>query len=105
MTKESTLAFIAAISTAALLSACGGSQGGSREEVRAVGPSTVFPFARSAHVDAIKGLREYVAEWTKSWSKGGLLAKQGMVVAPAAVLATSAATAAGMTPLDPNVLK
>ena len=30
----------------------------------------------------IPGLKEFVAEWAKSWGKDGLLAKHGMVVAP-----------------------
>ena len=69
------------------------------------GARPLYIYVKAAHLDAIKGLKEYVAEWAKSWGKDGLLAKQGMVVAPDAILATSAATAAGMTLLDPSVLK
>ena len=47
MTRKSVLAITVAISSAALLSACGGGQGGSRDQVRAVGSSTVFPFAKA----------------------------------------------------------
>ena len=69
------------------------------------GARPLYIYVKAAHLDAIKGLKEYVAEWAKSWGKDGLLAKQGMVVAPDAVLATSAATATGMTLLDPASLK
>ena len=69
------------------------------------GARPLYIYVKAAHLDAIKGLKEYVAEWAKSWGKDGLLAKQGMVVAPDAILSTSTATAAGMTLLDPSVLK
>ena len=69
------------------------------------GARPLYIYVKKAHLDAIKGLREYVAEWAKSWGKDGLLAKQGMVVAPDSVLATSAATATAMTLLDPSSLK
>ena len=69
------------------------------------GARPLYIYVKAAHLDAIKGLREFVGEWAKSWSKDGLLAKQGMVVAPAAVLSVSAATAGSMQPLDPAALK
>ena len=69
------------------------------------GARPLYIYVKAAHLDAIKGLREFVAEWAKSWSKDGLLAKQGMVVAPDAVLSVSAATAGSMQPLDPALLK
>lgn len=69
------------------------------------GARPLYIYVKAAHLDAIKGLREYVAEWAKSWGKDGLLAKQGMVVAPDSVLVTSAATAKNMTLLDPSSLK
>ena len=69
------------------------------------GARPLYIYVKAAHLDAIKGLREYVAEWAKSWGQDGLLARQGMVVAPESVLATSAATAKNMTLLDPSTLK
>ena len=69
------------------------------------GARPLYIYVKAAHLDAIRGLKEYVAEWAKSWGKDGLLAKQGMVVAPDAVLAISAATATSMTLLDPSSLK
>lgn len=69
------------------------------------GARPLFIYVKIAHLDAIRGLREYVAEWAKSWGKGGLLSKQDMVVAPDDVLTRSAAIASAMTPLDPAELK
>jgi phosphate transport system substrate-binding protein len=69
------------------------------------GARPLFIYVKAAHLNAIKGLKEYVAEWAKSWGKDGLLAKQGMVVSPDAVQASSAKIASAFTPLDPSVLK
>jgi phosphate transport system substrate-binding protein len=69
------------------------------------GARPLYIYVKSAHLDAIRGLKEYVAEWAKSWGNGGLLAKQGMVVAPADVQANSAGIASSFTPLDPASLK
>ncbi|MFN3516363.1 MAG: substrate-binding domain-containing protein [Novosphingobium sp.] len=46
MTKTTTLTVLLASSAALLLSACGGAQSNSREQIRAVGSSTVYPFAK-----------------------------------------------------------
>ena len=69
------------------------------------GARPLFIYVKQAHLDAIKGLKEYVAEWAKSWGKGGVLAKAGMVVSPDDVQAKSAKIAAALTPLDPAELK
>ncbi|MBS0475318.1 MAG: substrate-binding domain-containing protein [Proteobacteria bacterium] len=69
------------------------------------GARPLYIYVKVAHLDAIKGLREFVAEWAKSWGKGGLLAKQGMVVSPEDVQAKSAKIASDFTLLDPASLK
>jgi phosphate transport system substrate-binding protein len=69
------------------------------------GARPLYIYVKAAHLDAIRGLKEFVAEWVKSWSKGGLLAKQGMVVSPDDVQAKNAAIANAFTPLDPSTLK
>jgi len=69
------------------------------------GARPLYIYVKAAHLDAIKGLREFVGEWAKSWSRGGLLAKQGMVVAPDDVQAANAKVASAFTPLDPSGLK
>jgi len=69
------------------------------------GARPLYIYVKAAHLTAIKGLKEFVAEWAKNWGKGGLLAKQGMVVAPDDVLAASTKAASEMTLLDPSQLK
>ncbi|WP_391562115.1 substrate-binding domain-containing protein [Novosphingobium sp.] len=69
------------------------------------GARPLYIYVKAAHLDAIKGLREYVAEWAKSWAKGGLLAKQGMVVAPEDVQAKNVKVAADFALLDGSELK
>lgn len=69
------------------------------------GARPLYIYVKVAHLDAIKGLKDFVAEWAKSWGKDGLLAKQGMVVAPADVQAKSAKIASEFTLLDPAELK
>ena len=69
------------------------------------GARPLYIYVKAAHLNAIKGLKEYVAEWAKSWGKDGLLAKQGMVVAPDAVQTSSTKLASDFTLLDPASLK
>ena len=69
------------------------------------GARPLYIYVKKAHLEAIKGLKEYVAEWAKSWSKDGLLAKKGMVVAPDAVLAASEKAATDYPVLDGANLK
>lgn len=68
------------------------------------GARPLYIYVKAAHLNAIRGLKEYVAEWAKSWGKDGILAKRGMVVAPDAVQANSQALATEFTPLDPKTL-
>jgi len=69
------------------------------------GARPLYIYVKAAHLDAIKGLKEFVAEWAKSWSKDGLLARQGMVVSPDDVQAANAKVASEFTLLDPSGLK
>ena len=69
------------------------------------GARPLYIYVKQAHLDAIKGLKEFVAEFAKSWGKDGVLAKAGMVVSPDDVQAKSAKIAAEFTVLDPAALK
>ena len=69
------------------------------------GARPLYIYVKKAHLKAIPGLQAYVTEWSKLWSKGGVLAKAGMVVAPDAVLAASAKAAADLPLLDGTQLK
>jgi phosphate transport system substrate-binding protein len=68
------------------------------------GARPLYIYVKAAHLSAIRGLKEYVAEWAKHWGPDGLLAKRGMVVAPEDVRSRNAAMASELTPLDPATL-
>ncbi len=69
------------------------------------GARPLYIYVKSAHLNAIKGLKEFVAEWGKSWGRDGVLAKNGMVVAPDDVQARNAQIVANMTLLNSGDLK
>ncbi|MBX7495954.1 substrate-binding domain-containing protein [Qipengyuania sp. 6B39] len=69
------------------------------------GARPLYVYVKKAHLDAIPGLREYLAQWTKMWSKGGELAKIGLVASPEDVMATSTKAATEYTTLDGSQLK
>jgi phosphate transport system substrate-binding protein len=47
MTKKNLISLSAILCSTAILTACGGAQNASREQIRAVGSSTVYPFAKA----------------------------------------------------------
>jgi phosphate transport system substrate-binding protein len=69
------------------------------------GARPLFIYVKNAHLDAIRGLREFVGQWSKSWSKDGPLAKIGLVASPADVAAKSQTAATQFTPLAATELK
>ncbi|MBC2650574.1 substrate-binding domain-containing protein [Novosphingobium aerophilum] len=70
-------------------------------DFRYPGARPLYIYVKAAHLEAIPGLKAFVAEWVASWGPDGLLARQGMVVEPDAVRASNARIAAAMAPLDP----
>jgi phosphate transport system substrate-binding protein len=69
------------------------------------GARPLYIYAKNAHLDAIRGLREFVAEWTKSWGRDGPLTGIGLVANPEDVATRSQAAATGFTPLTAADLK
>ena len=69
------------------------------------GARPLFIYVKKAHLDAIPGLKAFIAEWAKSWSKDGPLAKIGLVVSPPDVMAKSAKTATDYTTVTAADLK
>ena len=67
------------------------------------GSRPLYIYVKNAHVRAIPAIKAYVAEFTKeaAWGKGGYLVKRGMIAAPDAIRAKSAAAARALTPLNP----
>lgn len=69
------------------------------------GARPLFVYVKKAHLDAIPGLKEYLAQWTKMWAKGGDLAKIGLVASPDDVMAANQKAATEYTTLDGAQLK
>jgi phosphate transport system substrate-binding protein len=69
------------------------------------GARPLFIYVKNAHLDAIRGLREYVGEWAKMWNRDGPLAKIGLVASPGDVAARNTDAAANFPPLDAAELK
>lgn len=69
------------------------------------GARPMYIYVKKAHLKAIKGLTEYVMEWTKVWGPDGILKQKGMVIAPDDVRAKSAEIAKNMTVMDGADLK
>ena len=65
----------------------------------------LYIYVKKAHLDAIPGLKEYLAEWVKSWGKDGMLSKLGFIASPADVAANNAKIATEYTLLDGSQLK
>jgi phosphate transport system substrate-binding protein len=69
------------------------------------GARPLYIYVKKAHLNAIKGLSDYVAEWSRAWGPDGYLKKKGMVISSPEVRARSAEIAAKMTPMDGSDLK
>ncbi len=69
------------------------------------GARPLYIYVKAAHLNAIKGLKEYVAAFSTAWGPDGVLKNKGMVVAPEDVRTANAAVVAGMTLMDPAQLK
>jgi phosphate transport system substrate-binding protein len=57
------------------------------------GARPLFIYVKKDHVDAIAGLREFIATWAESWGREGPLAAIGLVANPDDVMARSNAAA------------
>ena len=69
------------------------------------GARPLYIYIKAAHLNAIKGLKEFALEFSRSWGPEGYLKRQGMVIAPEDVRNANAKVAAEMTLLDPSQLK
>lgn len=69
------------------------------------GARPLYIYVKSAHLNSIKGLKEFAAEYAKAWGPDGYLKKQGMVVAPDDVRTANAAIVSAMKPMDGASLK
>lgn len=65
----------------------------------------LYIYVKKAHLEAIPGLKEYLAEWAKMWGKDGALSRLGFISSPDDVLAVNAKAASEYTLLDGSKLK
>ncbi|MEC9066028.1 MAG: substrate-binding domain-containing protein [Pseudomonadota bacterium] len=59
------------------------------------GARPLYVYVKKAHLDAIPGLKEVLAEWAKSWGQDGPLASIGLVPSPDETMAANTASATG----------
>lgn len=69
------------------------------------GARPLYIYVKLAHMNAIPGLKEFVAAWAKSWGPDGLLKSKGMVVSTEEVRAKNAELAAKLSPMNGSDLK
>lgn len=69
------------------------------------GARPMYIYVKQAHLNAVPGLKEFVATWAKMWGPDGALKKKGMVVAPDDVRAKSAEVVSTFALMDPAQLK
>jgi phosphate transport system substrate-binding protein len=69
------------------------------------GAREMFIYVKKAHLDAIPGLKEFLAAWTESFGPGGALAQIGMVPASDEVRARSSEAALKQTTMTADGLK
>ncbi len=69
------------------------------------GARPLFINVKNAHLDAIRGLREFVGQWATSWGRDGPLTAIGLVASPDDVAARSHAAATSFTMLTASDLK
>jgi len=69
------------------------------------GARPLYLYVKNDHLNAIRGLREFIGEWPKSWGRDGPLAAIGLVASPDDVATRNAALASEFTPLQASDLK
>jgi phosphate transport system substrate-binding protein len=69
------------------------------------GARPLYIYVKGAHLKAVPGLKEFVAEYASAWEKGGYLTRRGLIAAPDDVRAKNAEIARTLSLLDPATVK
>ena len=69
------------------------------------GARKLYIYIKGEHLQAKPSIREFVAAYAKSWGKGGILERIGLVPFGAADAAAAGQQATALKPLDPATLK
>ncbi|MCT8000255.1 phosphate ABC transporter substrate-binding protein, partial [Sphingomonas sanguinis] len=65
------------------------------------GSRLLYIYVKKAHLDAIPGLRRFLALYAQNWGAGGPLTRRGLIASPAPVQARAQAIIANEIALDP----
>ena len=68
------------------------------------GARPLYIYVKKAHLRAVPGLKEFLADYAAAWNPGGPLARRGLIAAAPDVRAQSAGIVAQGLPLDPAKL-
>ncbi|QPQ55227.1 substrate-binding domain-containing protein [Allosphingosinicella flava] len=69
------------------------------------GARPLFIYVKGEHVNAIPGIKEFLAEFAKAWTPSGYLAQHGLIPSPADAQAKALAASTGLTPVQASELK
>jgi phosphate transport system substrate-binding protein len=69
------------------------------------GARQVYIYVKGEHLPVIPGMKEFLAEYARAWSKGGYLEQRGLIPSPADVQARAAQAATTLTPLAAGEIK
>ena len=69
------------------------------------GARPLYIYVKIAHLNAVPGLKQFVAAWANLWGPDQLLKQKGMVISPDAVRTKYAPIAANPVAMDPSDLK
>ena len=69
------------------------------------GARQMFIYAKGEHIQAVPGLREFLAEYAKGWAAGGYLAQHGLIPSPADVQAKATGAVTKLTAVNAAELK
>jgi phosphate transport system substrate-binding protein len=69
------------------------------------GARQLYLYVKGEHVPVIPGMREFLAEYSRAWAKGGYLERRGLIPSPADVQAKGAEAATKLTAMSADGLK
>jgi len=69
------------------------------------GARPLYIYVKQAHLNAVPGLKQFVAEFASGWNPGGYLSRRGLIAAPDEIRARNAQIAQNLPSLDPAGLE
>lgn len=69
------------------------------------GARQIFLYAKGEHASVIPGMKEFLAEYSRSWGAGGYLEQRGLIPSPGEVQQAASANVAALKPLTAAELK